>query len=247
VWPVLLIGYGVSRMVQSRFDAPRGLFPAALGVWFFGGYARWFSLRDTWPLLLVALGLGVAWSAYVGPEPVLAADTPSTIGGDGGTDPRLMRRRRRHRSPLLPAFIILIIVAAQSDRDRFLMRNDSRDRTSTVAVLGNTKRVVDTDVFTGGQMVAVMGGSDLDLRRTTLPASGEALVDVTVVMGGAVVRVPQDWVVDLRAVPVLGGVHDRRRARSEVAEAPSGVAARLVVTGSVVMGDLAIVSGPFDR
>jgi hypothetical protein len=249
VWPLLLVGYGLSRMVQSRYEAPRGLFPLALGVWFFGGYAGWFSLRDTWPLLLVAFGLGIAWNAYVGPEPALAAADAVTVEGAPLSGRELRRRRRRNGGPVLPlAFLVLIVVAARADRDRFLFDDDRPDTTNTVAVLGGAKRVVNDEVFTGAQMVSVMGGSDLDLRHTALPPSGEASVDVTVVMGGAILRVPPDWIVDLRAVPVLGGVHDRRRGRSDAAAPPApGTGSRLVVTGSVVMGDLAIVSGPFDN
>src|SRR5436190_604539 len=111
IWPLLLIGYGLSRMVVSRFEAPRGLFPLALGIWFLGGQARWFSLRETWPLLLVALGLGIAWSAYVGPEPVMAADDPTETGGTPGMSDRDLRRfrRRRHRGPFVPVAILILI------------------------------------------------------------------------------------------------------------------------------------------
>src|SRR3954464_4739319 len=69
IWPLLLVGYGVSRMVQSGADAPRGLFPVALGVWLFCGEAGWIAFRDTWPLLLVALGAAIAWGSYARDEP----------------------------------------------------------------------------------------------------------------------------------------------------------------------------------
>src|SRR5581483_7133184 len=249
IWPLLLIGYGVSKMVQSRYEAPRGLFPMALGLWFFGGEAGWFSLRQTWPLLLVALGLGIAWSAYVGSEPVMAADeAPPGPGGMPGLserDLRRLRRRRRHRGPFVPvAILILIVIAARDNADRAFARSDSADTTHAVAVLGEARRVVTTDVFTGAQMAAVMGHSDLDLRRTALPASGEATIEVNVVMGGATLRVPPEWSVDVQAVPVLGGVHDRRRERSDPAppSTASSTTSRLVITGNVVMGDLSIVS-----
>src|SRR3954469_1470583 len=125
VWPLLLIGYGVSRLVQSRYEAPRGVFPIALGLWFFGGQARWFSLRQTWPLLLVALGLGIAWSAYVGSEPVIAAAHPMETGGTPGMSERDLRRfrRRRHRGPFVPvAILILIVIAARDNADRAFAR-----------------------------------------------------------------------------------------------------------------------------
>jgi hypothetical protein len=258
IWPLLLIGYGLSRMVQSRYEAPRGLFPLALGVWFFGGQARWWSLRETWPLLLVALGLGIAWSAYVGSEPVMAADeampgTGGTTPGTDGTTPgmndrdlrRLRRRRRRHSGAFVPLVIVtLIVIAVKDNQDLAFARTDSGDTTHAVAVLGEARRVVTTDVFTNAQMAAVMGHSDLDLRRTSLPASGQASIEVNVVMGGATLRVPPDWIVDVEAVPVMGAVNDRRNGRSDTpgAGASFGTASRLVITGNVVMGGLDIVS-----
>jgi LiaF transmembrane domain len=243
VWPLLLVGYGLSRMVQSRYEAPRGLFPLALGVWFFGGQARWFSLRETWPLLLVALGLGVAWSAAVGPEPAMAADVTETIGGTPGADWGRRRRRRRPHGSFVPLVILTLIVIAVKDNSENAFASDAADTTRAIAVLGEARRTVDADVFASGQMVAVMGRSVLDLRHVALPASGQASVDVNVVMGNATLRVPPDWTVDVEAVPVLGSVHDRRLAFSDAAPGPaSGTTSRLRVTGNVVMGELAIVS-----
>jgi hypothetical protein len=242
VWPLLLIGYGLSRMVQSRYDAPRGLFPLALGAWFYGGQAGWFLLRETWPLLLVALGLGIAWSAFIGPEPLIAADAPDAIGGTPDADSRRLRRRRRH-GPFVPlAIVILIVIAARDNADRAFARTDAADRAHAVAVLGETSRSVNTAPFGSGEMVAVMGQSVLDLRQTALPAGGEASVEVNVVMGGAVLRVPPEWALDVQAVSVLGSIHDRRRASFDAPAAASGPTSRLVVTGNVVMGELAIVS-----
>src|SRR4051812_5185509 len=172
IWPLLLVGYGLTRMVQSRFDAPRGLFPIALGVWLFGGQAGWFSLRETWPLLLVAIGLGIAWSSYVGPEPRDPAD--AAPGPDGTTGRELRRFRRRHRRPFLPlAVIILIVIAARLDTDRAFARSGSPDTTHAFAVFGAARRVASAEVFTDAQLVSVMGVTDLDLRHATLPPSGE--------------------------------------------------------------------------
>src|SRR4051794_37261257 len=72
VWPLLLIGYGISRLVQSRYDAPRGLLPIALGLWLIGGEAGYIVWRDTWPLLLIVIGIAMAWGSFVGREPRIA-------------------------------------------------------------------------------------------------------------------------------------------------------------------------------
>ena len=83
----------------------------------------------------------------------------------------------------------------------------------------------------------VMGGMELDLRETTLGAS-PATLDVGVVWGGLLLRVPESWRVELDVNPTMGGVRDFRE------DAPQGnVTSHMRVSGSVVMGGLALVAG----
>jgi hypothetical protein len=89
--------------------------------------------------------------------------------------------------------------------------------------------------LTHGFATVVMGGAELDLRQATRGAT-PATLDVAVVCGGLLGRVPEDWQVTLDVHPTLGGVHDFRE------EPPWGLGETpdLIVTGSVLMGGLAI-------
>jgi cell wall-active antibiotic response 4TMS protein YvqF len=231
LWPVLLIGYGVARLVQSWRTAPRGLFPLALGLWWLAGEAGWLSIPTTWPLLLIVLGVGVVWHAMVRPsEPA----SPSEI-----------RARRRESSPLMAlGIIIAIVVATRVDTNRYAARGNSPDTTSMFSLMSHSRRTVnDTEPFKRGDIVTVMAGSDLDLRQARVAPGEAATVEVFVLMGGGVIRVPNGWTIEVRAVPVMGGVRDRRFVTTTLGEAPpTGAPPRLVINGFVIMGGLDIRS-----
>jgi hypothetical protein len=63
--PALLIGLGLSRLLQSRPDgrSGRGTWLVVIGVWLLLSNLHVWRARETWPLLLVALGLGMVWRA----------------------------------------------------------------------------------------------------------------------------------------------------------------------------------------
>jgi hypothetical protein len=162
--------------------------------------------------------------------------------------------------------IVLIgLLVTQTIRGRETTRTDTGESVSLVAVLGEDHRVSSATRFRGGQMTSVMGGCTLDLRAAMLAPGEEATLDVFTLMGGLTLRVPDGWTVDVRAVPVMGGVRDqragfsgrRRLADGEVevndaTPAPPATAAesrpaegsapRLVLRGFVMMGGLVIRS-----
>jgi Domain of unknown function (DUF5668) len=97
-----------------------------------------------------------------------------------------------------------------------------------IAIMGGSKRGFSGNDFKGGQAFAFMGGSEIDLRRATM-ARDEAVLDVFVFWAGLEVKVPEDWEVVSRGLPLLGGFVDNTR------HAP-GAQKRLVVTGMAIMG-----------
>ncbi len=101
------------------------------------------------------------------------------------------------------------------------------------AVLGAFERASQASDFRGADLISVMGGCELDLRQATI-ANGQAVVDVTAVMGGVELRVPETWSVDAQITPVMGGVTNRTRT------VPGAAVQRLVVRGTVFMGGVEI-------
>ena len=83
---------------------------------------------------------------------------------------------------------------------------------SAIAVLGGVSRGNNSPAFRGGELTAVMGGCELDLRHAAI--DGEAVIDVFALWGGIEVRVPEDWTV------VSRDHADPRRRRGQDAAAP---------------------------
>jgi len=109
---------------------------------------------------------------------------------------------------------------------------DTNSAVSAMAVLGAVMRGNNSHAFRGGDLTAVMGGCELDLRHAAV--DGEAVIDVLALWGGIEIRVPEDWSVESRVVPILGGVDDKTRP-------PQGASRhRLVLRGFVIMAGVEI-------
>lgn len=107
---------------------------------------------------------------------------------------------------------------------------DSADTVSGIAILGGVKRRNNSATFKGGDLTAIMGGCEIDLRQAAI--DGEAGIEVFAMWGGIEIRVPENWTVINRVVPLLGGVEDKTHP-------PQGTTAhRLVLRGFAVMGGI---------
>jgi predicted membrane protein len=103
---------------------------------------------------------------------------------------------------------------------------------SALAVLGGINRGSNSRTFRGGDLTAILGGCEIDLRQAAI--DGEAVIDVFAMWGGIEIKVPEEWSVSGRVVPILGGYEDKTRP-------PRGAAAhRLVVRGFAIMGGIEI-------
>lgn len=87
--------------------------------------------------------------------------------------------------------------------------------------------------FRGGDLTAIMGGCEIDLRQAVI-ADGEAVVDVLAFWGGIDLRVPKEWTVVSKVGVLMGGLEDKTdRALAKPDQ-------RLLIKGLVVMGGVEI-------
>jgi predicted membrane protein len=101
------------------------------------------------------------------------------------------------------------------------------------AILGGFTRSVTTQDFRGGDLTAIMGGCEIDLRKAAIRGD-EAVLNIFAFWGGVELRVPEQWTVVTKAMPIMGGVSDETRP-------PGGAGTkRLVITGTVVMGGVEV-------
>ena len=113
---------------------------------------------------------------------------------------------------------------------------DGLSRFSSLAVMGGVARRSNSPQFEGADLTAIMGGCDVDLRDASIAPNTEAVIDVFAFWGGIDLKVPEDWIVINRVIPLMGGVDDKTRTPI----ASSAPQKRLIVRGIVIMGGIGI-------
>ena len=102
------------------------------------------------------------------------------------------------------------------------------------AFMSGVRRSIVSKEFRGGELTAIMGGCEIDLRDAAIK-DDEAILDVFTLMGGIELRVPADWKVIVNAIPIMGGIDDKTYIQ------PEGKSfKRLVLTGNIIMGGVEI-------
>jgi hypothetical protein len=103
---------------------------------------------------------------------------------------------------------------------------------NVVAIWGGGEYRIRSKDFRGGDLVAFMGGFDIDLRDADI-AGDQAVVNVTAFMGGGVLRVPETWAVSMQVGAFMGGHSLKTREGPQTTKT-------LVVKGVAIMGGVEV-------
>jgi len=95
---------------------------------------------------------------------------------------------------------------------------------------GGKQRVMH-QVFRGGHITCVFGGTEVDLTQAIL-AEGVSELEIDTIFGGVTLIVPADWRIQLKMTSIMGGFADKR---SYVKENPDP-SRMLVIKGSTIFG-----------
>ena len=101
-------------------------------------------------------------------------------------------------------------------------------------VFSGAEQVILDPVFKGGNIEATFGGMELDLRRTSLP-EGETFLYVKAVFGGVEIKVPDNWLIEIRSESAFGGVGDERSKIKDI-----DYSKKLIVVANAVFGGITI-------
>ena len=201
--PSLFIAFGLWKMIARRF---RGILGPSIII-LVAALVQMNMLDVDWvisfPVILIAAGVLL----LLGRKRLLGG---GRSGNGGGASPYSHQSRAAHADEM------------EMDDTGFLR---------VTAALGSSSRRVSSDEFRGGEIVAFMGTSKLDMRDLAAPSSPAAL-EVNCVMGNVELRIPPEWSVQIDNTVVMGEAKDNRPRALD-----AHAATDLTVTGAVVMGN----------
>lgn len=221
---------------RSRGQALAGLFLLLLGSLLFAQNLDVLSLRQYrqfWPVLPLAFGL---FKLLLGATQGEKAFGLLVAVFGGGQLARVLGYWSPDSLDIVSLALISVgvffVFRGLFGRPEPDLRKDSSDWISAFAMMAGFERSNNSQNFRGGDLTAVMGGCEIDLRQASMRAP--ASIDVFVMWGGIELRVPEDWTVELRGIPVLAGFVDKSRPPALATEK------RLVIRGMALMGGVEI-------
>lgn len=190
-WPMILIMIGLFSGLRHNFKK---------GPWFIlliiGGIFLADKVIDDlnikpyfWPIIFIAVGLYI----ISGGGKFGKRRHNMDIGSDMGTDLKYEDIPASQTS-----------LATDSD-NRYRDINDVIDIT---AIFSGVKKKVLSKNFKGGDVVAIMGGAEINLTQADV--GPRAVIDIFNMFGGTKIIVPPDWDVQSNVVTIFGGVDDKR-------------------------------------
>ena len=136
---------------------------------------------------------------------------------------------------LWPLFLIvfgfMMLTRARSGDAATVEGGDAAE--NSFAFLGSVDRRIRSADFRGGSATAFMGGVELDLTEADM-AGDRAVLRVFAMWGSVELRIPEAWGLEVRVMPIMGGVEDKTRGG---AAEPTK---RLIVDGTVLMAGIEI-------
>jgi len=135
---------------------------------------------------------------------------------------------------LLIVFGIWLLLKAW--RGKTAASSRSTDLLNVSAILGGVEQKIVSQQFKGGEATAIMGGIELDLREAQL-GEGQNELQLTAIMGGVGIRIPENWGVIVSGTPILGGIENKTRKGADTAASGVGT---LRIQGFALLGGIEI-------
>ncbi len=129
---------------------------------------------------------------------------------------------------LIGLYILIGRVKPHKTSENDLSGEDFND----VSIFGGGKKQFHIKDFRGGNITAIFGGSEIDLRDCNL-GQGEHVLDIFAIFGGTEIHAPGDWKIVVDIVPVFGGFSDNRRLDPNLVQSEDRV---LKIKGLVIFG-----------
>lgn len=196
-----------------------------------------FSTRDIlqfWPMVFIALGILKITQGNGRSGPLIGAALISVGALMTLHNLGWIHFRMREWWPLFlifGGFMVIFRGRSFKGSETSLAAVGSESKIDVVAIMSGNQGKNASQDFRGGEITAVMGGVELDLRGASIQS--EAVLTVWATWGGIVIKIPSDWTVVNQAVAVMGGIDDKSVPAMNAEK-------RLVITGYAIMGGVEI-------
>ncbi len=185
-----------------------------------------------WPAILIVVGsIQILWAGNIsglGAGIILAVAGVLLLLGNL----QYLRFSLWDYWPLVLVAIGASIVWQALTRDRGHLAG-AGDTVNGFAVMSGVVRSSNSQSFRGGDLTAIMGGCEIDLRQAAI-AEGEASIQVLAFWGGIEIKVPEHWNVRSSVIPLMGGFEDKTR------QPRAGSPQTLFVKGFAIMGGIEV-------
>ncbi|MES2797176.1 MAG: hypothetical protein V4683_14490 [Bacteroidota bacterium] len=110
------------------------------------------------------------------------------------------------------------------------------DNIESVNIFSGSKKNVISKDFKGGEIVNIMGGTELNLMQANI--EGKILLESVNIMGGTKLVMPSNWALHSEVISIFGGVDDKRMLNTDLSLAEKII----ILKGVNIFGGIEIKS-----
>jgi len=217
-WPLVLVGAGIAKVLESRLPGQRtgGFVLIAVGgvLLLWSLHIVFFRFRDLWPVVLLLVGGSLVWQALTNRR------LSSAAAGEGSPAERALAGARE---------------GLAASRGWSAGPSDAGSVLNEFAIMGGGDRVVRSQDFRGGEITAIMGGFGIDLRGAAI-AGDSATIHIFTLWGGVDLKVPEEWNVVMAGAPILGVFTNSAKSFRQ----GDAAAKTLYIRGAAIMGGVEV-------
>jgi len=232
-WPVVLIAVGMVKLVDATYATGRivGGVMMGVGALILGNNLGVIdvTIEQLWPLILIGIGLVMLGARIWGPEWLGPQRRFRHHHWKRNFDREKLRQNIENRARR--GWEAGIKYVPDDDEEP-----PSPDKLNEVAIFGGGKRKVITQDFQGGELTAVFGGFEVDLREAGMTADS-AILDVNTIFGGAEIKIPYSWTAVVQGVGIFGGYGDETTPPNPTTNPNSK---KLFIRGAAVFGGVSV-------
>ncbi len=217
-WPMVLVVIGLVIGGKSNFKNPAGFIMLGIGVFFLIQRITHFNMGPfLWPLVIIGIGLWLLLDRRRGHHPF--GDRPGRgrrRPDDYGWDKRVSDDADGNQPPPENEGTTGAFAGREEAEAAFDPPEDRKNETNfttddyvkSTAVFSEVKKIVISKNFTGGEVVNIFGGTDINLIQADMQSP--VVIDIFQLFAGTKIIVPAHWKIQSEVVSVFGEVDDRR-------------------------------------